>query len=894
MKTCPACNRSWEQTFRVCPIDGSQLLEMSAGSDTSVGKTLGHCRLVEKIADGDLGPIYKAEDPARGVVAVQIISQDRIASSILRDAFGDAVKLAAQLNHPHAVRIYGMEPTPEGASAVLMEYVDGVDLHQYRQKNPAMSASEACSLVRQAAEGVLAAHRLSMVHGALHPARILVGKDGVVKVAGFHRSGVREGVDVFSVTPANLPYLAPELLGVLRDVLTPDYRIDVYSLGVILYEMLSGRLPYEAKSVQELASLLEGPPPLPPSFSNPQVSPLLSRAVLKTISKHPTERQGSVEEFIRELEVAGQPAREPQRLVVEPRYEPQYPPPPADSGLFAPATPSPRKESPDSIWPEPPETKAKSGEASFFGWFQTRAGRSAESRPARPPLDDSSFGGPVSRRREEGEFEERTVVVSGGGRVRSRKRSFSDTFAGFRSRDEDMTGTGVLPRRRFSNRLYIGLAIGAVVVLGAIIAWFLIFGSASTGKLVVESIPPGAQVYLNEEFRGGTPLPLPEVKAGSYRIRLKLEGYETKEDMVEILANANVEKTYVLVKQTSPAAAPPIIEPVPQPPLTPPSAPRPLVPAKPFALVGAFNNALRSRNLFPPSPDNAWDVLQRWQQSEAAAPSTELEQARLNFCREAEALGREKIGQKDYAGVRSLLDQIRSYNPGIPCATGLPAAYENAVSNSKGDLVTSARAAMERQNYVTPETDNALRYVRLVLAIDPQDSEARTLNGDIFTRAWDQAQAKSSQRQHQEAIDIYRQLRREYPNPPVGTAVIDQNIDKQTQKLSLLKTLKVPYSVQVRHDHGRNILLRKRECTGILRVDGFAIEYQSPGGHPFRVAYDGLQGVKADKSKIIIQGIGVPEGKIELEQVEKNPSPSVTDISAKVQELRKLNADYIK
>jgi len=201
---------------------------------------------------------------------------------------------------------------------------------------------------------------------------------------------------------------------------------------------------------------------------------------------------------------------------------------------------------------------------------------------------------------------------------------------------------------------------------------------------------------------------------------------------------------------------------------------------------------------------------------------------------------------------------------------------------------------MERQNYVTPETDNALRYVRLVLAIDPQDSEARTLNGDIFTRAWDQAQAKSSQRQHQEAIDIYRQLRREYPNPPVGTAVIDQNIDKQTQKLSLLKTLKVPYSVQVRHDHGRNILLRKRECTGILRVDGFAIEYQSPGGHPFRVAYDGLQGVKADKSKIIIQGIGVPEGKIELEQVEKNPSPSVTDISAKVQELRKLNADYIK
>jgi serine/threonine protein kinase len=894
MKSCPVCRRTWADDFRVCPIDGLPLQDAGAGigSDPFIGKNFGNCRVVEKLADGDLGPVYKAEDPVRGAVALQIISKDRVASPVLLDAFTSAVKLAAQLNHPRVVRVYGMETGADGAPAVSMEFVAGTTLQKYRLGRPGMTPAEACSLIRQAAEGVAAAHRLSMLHGAIHPSRILVTQDGSAKISGFHRSGLREGNDVFTATPETLPYLAPEQVGVVRDMAAPDYRTDLYALGVILYELLAARLPHEAKNAQDLAAIMESAPPLPPNFANPQVSPLLSRVTLRALSKHPSERQGSVEEFMRELDAASQPAREPQAPPPQ-HYEPQYPPKEQGSGLFAPSAPAPGKESIDGLWPEAAQDKGSSGEGSVFNWFKTRVGpRSSGSRPTarRDVSEDDTFQGRPSGHRESSGFEERTVVVSGGDRKR---RSFRDTFIGSRNRDMDMTGTGALPRRRFSSRFYLILGLAAVLTMTVIFVLLYLSMTSSEGKLMVDSTPPGAQVYINDEYRGTTPLPYTKLKAGAYRVRVQADGYETKVDSVDIAVDADVQRAYVLVRQ-APLVSSGVTQPQEPVKENPPPIP-PVVPAKLPPYASMINAALRARNFFPPVPDNAFDILQRWQQTPGEEGSQGLEQARQGFCRELEALCREKLDQKDFAGARSLLDQLRTHSPTSACAAGMQAAYEKAVGSSLGDLRISARAAMDRQNFITPESDNALRYVRLMLAIDPRDNEARVLDTEILNRALDQAKAKSSARQHQEALDIYLRIKEQYQNPPMGVATLDQSIEREKGKLTLLKSMMAPFNVQVRHDHGRKyVIFGQRECTGILRIDGFGMKYISSGEHSFQFAFDGLKAVNVEKNKITIQAVGVPDGKIELEGADNAANQAFAQLSGKIAEYRRLYADYVK
>ncbi len=888
MKLCPLCKRTWEDDFRVCPIDGLALQAVEAETDPFAGKTVGAVKVSDKIADGDLGPIYRAEDPARGTVALQYINADRMASPVLMEAFEDAVQLAAKLIHPHVIRVYSLERAPDGTVTVLMEYVPGSNLRDYRASHPALDWNEACNLIKQAADGLSAAHRTSMLHGSVHPTRIMVGADGVVKVGGFHRSGLRDVADSAASKPEDLAYWSPEQLGIILDFPYPDYRADVYGLGITLYELLAGRLPYEAKNVQDLAAVMDAGPPLPPSFANPQVSPTLSRVVLKAISKQPVDRHRSMEEFLRELEAASRPFREPERHEPEVPRSPGYPPAKDDSGLFATPGPARGRESVENIWPEAAQAP-HSGESSVFTWFKTRVGggKQAPSRKKAPAADDSFF--PSSKA---DDMDERTALATGPRRRGGRRRSFAETFTNF-GRGDDLTGTDFLPRRRFSSRVYLLMGLGGLVLVGAVVTLILMFGRASSGKLMLESTPPGAQIFLNDEYRGNTPLLIPEIKSDVYRLRLQLDGYEAVAATVEVGPDKDVQRAFVLTRQAPIQMSTPAL--VPPAPTEPPSSPAP-VPVSggakaPFEAM--FNNALRSRNLFPPAPGSAWDVLQTWQQREAAAPTAALEQARQNFCREVETVGLEKLDQRDFQSVRGLLEQVRTRMPGQPCGGALQARYDSALSRSISDLRAFTNAAMNRQNYVTPESDNALKYVRLILQVDPQDNEAKTLEGELFQRGLDQAKAKADARQHQDALAIYTQLKAGYPNPPGGVEPLNQGIEREKRRMALASTLKVPYSVAVKHGHSF-LRIKNRDCTGVLRADGFSIEFQTNGDHGFKLPYDLLKSVSYGKGKIVIEGTAIGGGKIELEQTDKNPSPSLADVYAKIEEYRKLRAEYLR
>jgi serine/threonine protein kinase/tetratricopeptide (TPR) repeat protein len=890
MKFCPVCKRNWEDDFRVCPIDGLPLQEVAGETDPYVGQTLGQARVTEKIADGDMGPVYRAEDPTRGVLAAQFIASEKLQSTVLVEAFEDAVKLAAKVNHPNVIRVYSMERTQDGQTAVLMEYVDGISLDEYRQKNPLLDVQQACRIVKEAGDGIQAAHRISMLHGALQPSRILVAADGKVKIGGFHRSGFRDDAVSQSSGLTDFIYMSPERSGTIQDMAMPDYRADIYSLGIILYELLTGKLPYEVKSAAELGVAMEAKPPLPPSMSNPQVSPTLSRVVLKAISKHPGDRQRSAEEFVHEIEAARQPIQPPG---LEASPQPWPTPQTAsnqDMGLFPPGPDSSKKPQAENIWPEPANEKP-AGEGTFFGWFKTQVGGRLKSRdrgPIRTTEDSSVYPGSMPSHSAD-EFEGRTVVVPSR-RGRSRRRSIADTFAGFRGKsysdDQDFTAVDTLPHRRFFSKPYILMAVGGVVLIAAIMAWFLIFRSPATGKVKVESEPSGARVALNNEYIGTTPL-YTEKPAGAYRLRLELDGYESATADLDIGSNSDIQRFFTLKPQ---AILPVDDQQIPQtilpPPILPPLADEPKPEKTRFE--GLLSKAIASRNFFPPASGNAWEILQSWKTSEGVTPTPAWERARQNFCGELEILGGEKLDQRDYKFVRGLLDQTRNLMPGQACVERLQDRFNTTISRSINELRSSLNAAMARQNYVTPESDNALKYVKLILNLDSQDVEAKTLEGDIYSRALDQAKAKSKARLHQEALDIYTQLKSKYPSPPGGVEILNRGIEQEKTKLSLLTALKEVYVVQVKHGHG----IFRGSCQGNLRVDGFNIEFQSDGGHSFKIPYDRLQSITFNKGKITIKSGDIDDGKIELEQLDKNPSPSLAEVYQKIEEYRKLREQY--
>jgi hypothetical protein len=202
---------------------------------------------------------------------------------------------------------------------------------------------------------------------------------------------------------------------------------------------------------------------------------------------------------------------------------------------------------------------------------------------------------------------------------------------------------------------------------------------------------------------------------------------------------------------------------------------------------------------------------------------------------------------------------------------------------------------MDRENYVTPETDNALRWVRLMLAIAPEEHEAKILEGEIFNQSWEQAAAESSARRHQEALDIYRRLLEEYPEPPIDRTLVQQKIERETRKLDLLRQMQAPYYLRLKHRIGpRFLIFGSRENRGVLKVDGFGIEFQSTEEHSFKVAFDAFKSVKSEKGKLYLEGIGVPDGKIELEPADDSENLNLSGAAAKIEEYRHLYREYVQ
>jgi tRNA A-37 threonylcarbamoyl transferase component Bud32 len=280
------------------------LPDPSASTDPSAGviHEFGDYELMEEIARGGMGVVYKARQKSLDrLVALKMILAGRFASPAELQRFHNEAKAAAQVDHPQIVPIYQVGEH-EGCPYLCMKLVQGGSLDQRMDGTP-MPSSEAVPLVESLARTIHYAHQHALIHRDLKPANVLRSADGSYLITDFGLAKLLKGPEGLTQTDQIMgtpSYMAPEQAWGRTREITPV--ADVYALGAILYEMLTGRAPFRAATMPETLDLVRSEQPAPPRLLNPTIEPDLQTICLKCLEKEPRDRYASAEALADDLD----------------------------------------------------------------------------------------------------------------------------------------------------------------------------------------------------------------------------------------------------------------------------------------------------------------------------------------------------------------------------------------------------------------------------------------------------------------------------------------------------------------------------------------------------------------------------------------------------------------
>jgi serine/threonine protein kinase/Tfp pilus assembly protein PilF len=307
---CPKCHFENPSGTRFCSNCASPLLqEKDIGPTETIQVPITELaagtifarryQIIEDLGKGGMGRVYKVLDTeVREKMALKLLNPAIAGDERTIERFRNELKLARTISHRNVCRMYDLG-REEGTYYITMEYISGEDLKSLIHRIGALPVGKAVSIARQVGEGLAEAHRLGVVHRDLKPQNVMIDRDGNARIMDF---GIARSLEAKGITGAGVMIGTPEYMSPEQvDGKDADQRSDIYSLGIVLFEMLTGRLPFEGDTPLSVAVKQKSETPANPKTINAQIPDELGRIILKCLEKPKEKRYQSADEFLAAL-----------------------------------------------------------------------------------------------------------------------------------------------------------------------------------------------------------------------------------------------------------------------------------------------------------------------------------------------------------------------------------------------------------------------------------------------------------------------------------------------------------------------------------------------------------------------------------------------------------------
>jgi serine/threonine protein kinase/Tfp pilus assembly protein PilF len=308
---CPQCGSENTSDSRFCRNCASPLAEpgeyiltetiRAPAKELDSGTVFaGRYQVIEELGRGGMGRVYRVLDKKLGEeVALKLIKPEVASDEKTIQRFRNELRTTRKIGHPNVTRMYDLGED-QGTHYITMEYVRGEDLKSFIRRSGRLTVDKAITIAGQVCEGLAEAHRQGIVHRDLKPQNVMIDRDGNARIMdfGIARSLTGKGITGEGTFIGTPEYMSPEQVEG-RDI---DQRSDIYSLGIVLYEMLTGRRPFEGDTALDVAVKQKSETPPDPKLLNPQISDELDRVILRSLEKKKESRYQSAMDLLSDLE----------------------------------------------------------------------------------------------------------------------------------------------------------------------------------------------------------------------------------------------------------------------------------------------------------------------------------------------------------------------------------------------------------------------------------------------------------------------------------------------------------------------------------------------------------------------------------------------------------------